>query len=249
SFGPIVKEGLWDDLDFQKEIAPLARFRTTVSEDWSSLPEYVARMKPEQPAIYVLAGEDVEALRNSPQLEGFRARGLEVLLLPDPIDAFWPDRFALFEGKPIRRVTQATDDLARFAPEADAAEPAPDVTALTAAIKQALGDAVAEVRATDRLVGSPVVLAANASGPDLQTQRLLRRVGRAGLAAPPVLEINPRHAVIQGLAKQVERGAGIEDAARTLFDLARVQEGELPSDPAGFAARVAGFMRLGLGDA
>jgi molecular chaperone HtpG len=249
SFGAVLKEGLWDDLDFQKEIAPLVRFRTTVSDGWTSLPDYVARMKPEQPAIYVLAGEDIEALRNSPQLEGFRARGLEVLLLPDPIDAFWPDRFALFEGKPIRRVTQAADDLARFAPEADAAGPVPDITALTAAMKQVLGEAVAEVRTTDRLVGSPVVLAANASGPDLQTQRLLRRVGRAGLAPAPVLELNPRHAVIQALAERVGRGAEIEDATRTLFDLARVQEGELPADPAGFAGRVAGFMRLGLGDA
>jgi molecular chaperone HtpG len=116
-------------------------------------------------------------------------------------------------------------------------------------MKQVLEEAVAEVRTTDRLVGSPVVLASSASGPDLQTQRLLRRVGRAGLAPPPVLEINPRHPVIQALAMQAARGVDIADATRTLFDLARVQEGELPSDPAGFAARVAGFMRQGFGEA
>ena len=247
NFGPVLKEGLWDDFDFQKDIAEVALFRSTAGEDWTSLADYVSRMKPEQEAIYVLAGEDAEALRNSPQLEGFRARGLEVLLLSDPIDAFWPDRFASFEGKPIRRVTQAAADLDKLKPEGEAAEAA-DVGALTGAMKRILGDAVAEVRATERLVGSPVVLAPNTSGPDLQMQRLLRRAGRAGVTPPPVLEINPRHPVIRVLAAKSAEGANIDDATRTLFDLARVQEGDLPSDPAGFASRVAAFMRQGLGE-
>ena len=248
NFGIILKEGLWDDFDHQKDIAPLVRFRSSAIEGWTSLPDYVSRMKPEQEAIYVLAGEDTQALQNSPQLEGFRARGVEVLLLSDPIDAFWPDRFTSFEGKPIRSVTQAAADMGKLKPEAEP-EPAADVQPLAAAMKQILGDLVAEVRATDRLVGSPVVLAANASGPDLQMQRVLRRAGRAGLTPPPVLEINPRHPVIRALATQADRGASIEDATRTLFDLARVQEGDLPSDPAGFAARVSTFMRQGLGEA
>ncbi len=241
-FGAVLKEGLWDDFDFQKDIAQFAWFRSTAGEDWTTLPDYVVRMKPEQPAIYVLAGDDLGALRNSPQLEGFRARGLEVLLLDDPIDAFWPDRFAMFEGKPIRRVTQATEDLAKIRPEAEATEPAVDAQPLAAAMKEILGDLVSEVRSTERLVGSPVVLAAGASGPDLQMQRLLRRSGRAAPTPPPVLEINPRHPVIRALADQTGKGGNIEDATRTLFDLARVQEGDLPSDPAGFAARVAAFM-------
>jgi molecular chaperone HtpG len=247
NFGAVLKEGLWDDFDHQKDIAEFAWFRSSAGEEWTTLPEYVARMKKEQPAIYVLAGDDLAALRNSPQLEGFRARGVEVLLLDDPIDAFWPDRFHIYEGKPIRRVTQATEDLAKIPLEAEAQEPAPDVQPLVTVMKEVLGELVSEVRATERLVESPVVLAANASGPDLQMQRLLRRSGRSAPTPPPVLEINPRHAVIRALAERAGRGQSIEEAARTLFDLARVQEGDLPADPAGFASRVAVFMRQGLG--
>ena len=249
NFGTIVKEGLWEDFDQQNEIAPLARFRSSAVDGWTSLSEYAARMQPGQEAIYVLAGEDADALKNSPQIEGCRARGVEVLLLTDPIDAFWPERFSSFEGKPIRSVSQASADLAKLKPKVEPAEPAPDVAGLAAVMKQLLGDQVADVRATDRLVGSPVVLAANATGPDLQMQRLLRRAGRAGLTPPPVLEINPRHPVIRALAEQLGHGVAIDDATHTLFDLARVQEGDLPSDPAGFAARVAAFMRRGLGAA
>ena len=119
-------------------------------------------------------------------------------------------------------------------PEGEAA----DTTALVTALKSALGDVVSEVRATDRLVDSAVVLAAGTSGPDLQMQRLLRRAGRAGFAAPPVLEINPRHALIAALARQVAAGGEVGDQAGLLFDLARVQDGDLPKDPAGFARRI-----------
>ena len=161
-----------------------------------------------QEAIYILAGDNAEALAQSAQLEGFRARGVEVLLLTDPIDAFWPERMDEFDGKPIRSVTQGAADLAKLPPAEAPQGEAADVTALLAALKAALGDAVAEVRATDRLVDSAVVLAAGTAGPDLQMQRLLRRAGRAAFAAPPVLEINPRHKLVARAGGEGRGGRG-----------------------------------------
>jgi molecular chaperone HtpG len=237
NFGAVLKEGVWEDNDHRKELAPLMRFASSAVAGLTSLPDYVARMKPEQEAIYILNGDDAAALAASPQLEGFRARGVEVLLLADPVDAFWPDRLDTFEGKPIRSITQEAVDLAKF-PLAEAAGEAAEISALLLALKDALGEAVSEVRGTDRLVESAVVLAAGSSGPDLQLQRLLRRSGRPGPKSTPILEVNPRHALIRGLAATVAAGGSVADAAHTLLDLARVQDGEAPSDPAAFARRV-----------
>ena len=247
NFGATLKEGVWEDSEHRKELAPLMRFRSSTQDGLVSLPDYVARMKPEQEAIYMLSGDDHAALAASPQLEGFAARGIEVLLLSDPVDAFWPDRMDSFEDKPIRSITQEAVDLSKFAPEGEAAGDAADVSKLTEALKSALGDAVGDVRATDRLVGSAVVLAASTMGPDLQVQRLLRRSGRQGPQAAPVLEINPRHPLIAALATRAEAGGDLADAAHTLLDLARVQEGEVPSDPAGFARRVTAALAGQLG--
>jgi molecular chaperone HtpG len=241
NFGAVLKEGIWEDFEHQKDIAPLLRFHSTHDSGWTSLAEYVERMKPGQEAIYYLAGDHAEGLANSPQLEGFRARGIEVLLLSDPIDAFWPDRFDTFEEKKLRNVTQAAEDLAKLEAAPQEGEAA-DVTALSKALKAALDDRVADVRATDRLVDSAVVLAPDTSGPDLQMQRMLRRAGRAGPAKPPHLEINPRHALIRALAASADAGESVDDAAFVLLDLARVQDGDPPADAAAFARRVTGFM-------
>ena len=166
-------------------------------------------MQPNQEAIYYLAGDDHAALAGSPQLEGFAARGIEVLLFSDPVDAFWPERMDKVDDKPLRSVTQGAADLSRLpAPETEGE--AANVTALVPALKAALGDAVDDVRPTDRLVGSAAVLAAPTHGPDLQMQRLLRRTGRAGPPLPPILEINPRHALIHALALQADAGLDVK---------------------------------------
>ncbi len=239
AFGPLLKEGVWDDSEHRKELAGLMRFRSSAREGWAGLADYAGRMKPEQEAIYVLSGDDADALGRSPQLEGFKARGVEVLLLTDPVDAFWPERLGDWEGKPIRSVTQGAADLSKLEPgAAPEGEPA-DLEKLLPALKAALGDVVADVRATDRLVDSAVVLAAAGFGPDLQMQRLLRRHGKAGMNLPPTLELNPRHKLIRSLAARVDAEEDIKDAALTLFDLARVQDGDMPADPAAFARRVA----------
>ena len=234
NFGPVLKEGLWEDFEHRDDLAPLLRFKSSTQDGWTSLPAYVERMKPEQEAIYVLVGDDTDALAKSPQLEGFRARGVEVLLLADQVDAFWPERMSKFQDKPIRSITQGEADLSKIPLEGEAEEPA-DVTALLASLKEALKADVSDVRATSRLVDRPVVLSASAGGPDLQMQRLLKRAGRAFGVSLPVLEINPRHALIRRMAEL----ASVEDAAGMLLDLARVQDGEPPRDPAAFAKQMA----------
>jgi molecular chaperone HtpG len=231
NFGPILKEGVWEDAEYRAEIAPLLRFRSSTQEAWTSLPDYVSRMQEGQDTIYYLSGDKAEALKTSPQLEGFQAKGWEVLLMADPIDAFWPERLDSFEGNKLRSVTQAAEDLGK-------GEDQPDISPLLAAMKTALESRVTDVRATARLTDSAVVLASNGTGPDLAMQRLLRRAGRAMIPAKPVLEVNPRHKLIEALSAKLENTVLIGEAAETLLDLAQVQEGDLPADAAAFARRV-----------
>jgi molecular chaperone HtpG len=160
--------------------------------------------------------------------------------MADPIDAFWPERLDSFEGKKLRSVTQAAADLAK-------GEDQPDISPLLAALKAALVEDVSDVRATARLTDSAVVLAADDKGPDLQMQRLMRRAGRAMMPAKPILEVNPRHALIATLAGRLEDKGLIAEAAATLLDLARVQEGDLPRDAGAFARRVTTLLAGSLG--
>ena len=244
AFGPVLKEGIYEDRERRHEIAPLLRFRSSVIEGWTSLADYVARMKPEQKEIYYLLADDSGALATSPQIEGFRARGIEVLLLSDHVDAFWPQELATFDEKPIRSITQGAIDLSAFAREgaADPTGEAPDMTALAAALKEALAGEVADVRTTDRLVDSAVVLASGGFGPDLQMQRLMRRAGRQVDPGMSVLEINPRHALVQAIAARLASGGDMSEAAGLLLDIARVQDGDTPRDPAAFARQIAAAM-------
>jgi molecular chaperone HtpG len=234
NFGSVLKEGVWEPGEHQKDVAALLRFRSSAVEGWTSLADYVSRMKEGQEAIHILVGDDAAALAKSPQLEGYRARGIEVLLLAEQIDAFWPERLGSFEEKPIRSITQGAAKL-----EATEGEPAPDVSALLERLKTALAEHVSDVRATDRLVESAAVLAAGEYGPDLAMQRLLRRAGRGFAGGLPVLEVNPRHALIRKLAEGSFDDAALADQAGLIFDLARLQDGDAPRDPAEFAKRVA----------
>ena len=242
NFGGVLKEGAYEagaaGIDIEKDLVPLLRFRSSSADELTSLAEYVTRMKPGQEAIYYLLGDSHDALAASPQLEGFRARGLEVLLLSDPVDAFWPDRLDRFDDKPLRSVTQGAADLSNFKPDGEEAEEPADTAALIEALKTTLGADIADARATDRLTDSAVVLAASEQGPDLQMLRLMRRSGRASPPTAPILELNPRHPLIHSLAERAAAHADIGDSARTLLDLARVQDGEAPRDPAAFARRV-----------
>jgi molecular chaperone HtpG len=240
NFGATLKEGVWEDSEHRAEIAPLLRFQSSTQEGLTSLPDYVSRMQADQETIYYLAGDDAQVLKTSPQLEGFKAKGYEVLLMADPIDAFWPERLDSFEGKKLRSVTQSAGDLSK-------SDDLPDISPLLSAIKSALENDVTDVRATGRLTDSAVILAANDMGPDLQMQRLMRRAGRSLMPAKPILELNPRHKLIEALSAKAADADLIKEAAITLLDLARVQEGELPSDSSAFAKRVTTLLAGSLG--
>jgi len=252
TFGAALKEGIYEEFERRDALLALARFKTTASgASWRSLKDYVGALRPNQTAIYYLAGDDIARLESSPHLEGFRARGIEVLLLPDPVDSFWVMPGVSFDGKPFKSVTQGAADLAliplletKEEPAADIAEP---VKQFLAFVKTALGEAVAEVRASDRLTDSAVCLVAPESGPDRALERLLAGAGRLSTASKPILEINPRHATIVALATLGPSDQAFkEDAAHLLFDEARVLDGERPADARLFAERLARLLERGL---
>jgi len=227
NFGPVLKEGIYEDTGHAAEIAGLLRFEST-KEAATTLDEYIARLPEGQDAIYYLAGLEGGNLKGSPQLEGFATKGYEVLLLGDAIDAFWPSRLGSYKDKKLKSVSQAGEIFA-------AAEAGEDITALSAALAKALGDKVSGVTASTRLSGSPAMLVAAESGPDLSMQRLLRRAGRPVYGPAPKLEINPDHPLIKALAGR----ADVEADAAILLDLAKLQEGDLPEDPASFVRNIA----------
>ncbi|MCI1796421.1 MAG: molecular chaperone HtpG, partial [Acetobacter lovaniensis] len=245
NFGPVLKEGMWDDPTYKTDVAALSRFRSSAVDTLTSLDDYISRMKPEQDAIYYVTGDNADVLNASPQIEGFKARGVEVLLLSDPVDSFWPERLGTYEGKSLRNVAQGLNDLEKFgAPEASTAEKA-DMDTLLPALKTALGDAVSDIRATDRLVSSAMVLSAPEGGPDLQLRKLMQRSGQDIPDVTPVLELNPAHPMIHSLAQKVQAGDKIDTLAHILLDVASIQNGETPKDVNAFSRRIMDYLTGG----
>ena len=253
NFGAVLKEGIYGDFERRDALLALCRFKTTSSAGaWRSLKDYLASLKENQTAIYYLVGDDIARLEASPHLEGFRARGVEVLLLADPIDSFWVTSAPSFEGKPFKSVTQGAADLALI-PRLDATdEPAPEtdkaVTHFLALIKDTLGEAVSDVRASDRLTDSAVCLVAPETGLDRQLEKILAGTGRIKSAAKPILEINPRHDIVVALAALGDEDLAFKrDAAHLLFDEARVLDGDRPADARMFCERLARILTRSLG--
>ncbi|TPJ13347.1 molecular chaperone HtpG [Mesorhizobium sp. B2-7-3] len=252
NFGVVLKEGLYEDHERREQLLKLARFRSTASgEGWRGLADYVSAMKEGQKAIFFMAGDDRARLEASPQLEGFKARGIEVLLLTDPVDSFWTSMAPEFDGKPFKSVTQGVAELSEIplldeANKPDAAA-TPEVDGFLAFVKAALGDAVSDVKASDRLTESAVCLVAPEHGPDRQFERLLNAAGRLDKTAKPILEINPRHQRVLALASLGEdEQAFKEDAAHLLYDEARVLDGDKPADARAFSERLARLIARGI---
>lgn len=231
-FGPVLKEGIYDDNDHRDAIAALARFRSTHGEEPTSLDAYISRMKEGQKDIYYVTGEDPERLAASPQIEGLRAKGYEVLLLSDQIDFFWPERLGTYEGHKLVHAGQARDMF-------EVAETPEALKTLIDALKATLGEQVSDVSASTRLTDSPAALAASEAQPDLALQRLMRRAGRPNFAPAPALDLNPSHPLVEGLVSRAGKGEAMEDWAALLLDLARIQDGEAPVDASRFARLVA----------
>ncbi len=254
NFGAVIKEGLYEDPERRDALFKLARFATTKHPDGGrKLEDYVKDLRENQTAIYYLTGEDAKRLAASPQLEGFRARGVEVLLLADPVDAFWVSTAAGYEGKPFKSISQGAADIKNIALVEGATPPAEasaEVATLIAHFKQTLEGEIEDARASDRLTDSVACLVAPEFGPDRQLEKMLAAHGRLQDRVKPVLEVNATHALTAALAKRFKEGRDrdlVDDAAWLLLDEARLVDGEPLKDPPAFAARLRRVMERALG--
>jgi molecular chaperone HtpG len=252
AFGKVIKEGIYEDYERREQLLALSRFMTTKGEGPRSLEQYVADMKPNQTEIYYLIGDNIERLRSNPKLEATRARGIEVLMLTEPVDALWTSQPHDFKGKPLKSLSQGEIDLslvptteepAVTEPKAEAA----DDEAVIAAVKGELGDRVSDVRASQRLTDSAACLVAKSGTNDRELERLLAKQNRA-FGAKPILELNMKHAMVRALsrAKTDQRQADVADLAALLFEQAKILDGEIPDDPAAFATRLNRLIVRGL---
>ncbi|MGH1419537.1 MAG: molecular chaperone HtpG [Hyphomicrobiaceae bacterium] len=261
SFGSVLKEGIYEDGERRQELLKLARFRTTAGEDLRSLADYVADLKENQTEVYYLAGQDLARLQASPQLESAKAKGIEVLLLTDPIDHYWTTQGVDFDGKPLKSLSQGDLDLSTV--QSSGKDDKDDANSETenagddgaqagegfiAKLKEALGDQVSDVRASKRLVDSAVCLVASNMGPDLGLEKILAQHKQA-LGLKPVLEVNTGHVLVKAIAQQAAAGdkEAFSDLAGLLLDQAFVLDGQTPEDPAAFAARMNKVMLQQLG--
>jgi molecular chaperone HtpG len=240
AFGPVIKEGIYEDYERREKLLALSRFTTTAGEK-RSLKQYIADLKPNQTEVYFLVGDSIERLKSNPRLESAAARGIEVLLLTDPVDAFWTSAPLDFEGKPLKSLSQGDlnfdlvpllDESAKDKPEAGA-----DEATTIAIIKSSLGDRVSDVRVSARLTTSASCLVAGSHGPDRELERLLSQQNR-GTRTKPILEINLRHPLVAAIAKAAAGSATTDDLSLLLLEQAQILDGELPDDPAAFAARL-----------
>ncbi|MGC2813507.1 MAG: molecular chaperone HtpG [Bradyrhizobium sp.] len=245
AFGPVIKEGLWEDYERREKLLTLSRFTTTAGES-RSLKQYVEHLKLNQTEIYYLTGESLERLKSNPKLESATARGIEVLLLTDPVDAFWTSAPLDFGGKPLKSLSQGDVDFGLIplldAKSDDKERPGADEAATIAVIKDTLGALVSDVRASQRLTSSASCLVAGGQGRDRALERLLMQQNRGAVTAP-ILEINLRHPLVAAIstAKDAAR-----DLSLLLLEQAQILDGELPEDPAAFAGRLNRLVLRGL---
>ncbi|MCF8468928.1 MAG: molecular chaperone HtpG [Sneathiella sp.] len=251
NFGAVLKEGIYEDAVHGERILKMALFKSTGKEGETNLADYVGRMKEGQEAIYYITGDDLGALKSSPQLEGFAAKGIEVLLLADAVDSFWLSRITEFEGKPFKSVTRGSAELEKIKgaeEKKDESEKAEDseMDSLIALFKTALADKVKDVRQSSRLTGSPVCLVADEGDMDIHLEKLLKAHKQFGASESlRILELNPKHALIKKLAASAKKNGtseALEDAALLLLDQAHIVEGDPVADPVAFSKRMADFM-------
>ncbi len=255
NFGPVLKEGLCEATTPREQILDACLFYSTATDDLTTLDAYISRMPEGQKEIFYLTGDRIEALRSSPQLEGFAKRGVEVLLLCDHVDDFWVNVVFEHKGKQLKSVTRADIDLDSFASEDEKAEKKDDaaeqtdVQALCARIKLILGDKVSDVRTTNKLTNSAVCLAVKEGAMDFRLERFLIEQKQLASASAKILEINPEHNIIRSLVAKLQdstSASDIEDVSWLLLDQARILEGEEISDPAGFMRRLQSFVEKSL---
>ena len=237
-FGAVLKEGLGEDHANRERIAKLLRYASTTSDAATvSLADYKARMKEGQEAIYYITADTLAAAKNSPQLEVFKKKGIEVLLMTDRVDEWSLSYLREFDGTPLQSVAKGAVDLGDLQDEAEkkaAEEAAESVKPLLDKLKEALKEQVEDVRVTTRLVDSPACLVVKDAGMSMQLARMLKQAGQRVPDSKPVLEINAEHPLV----KKLDGHAHFDDLAHILFDQALLAEGGLPDDPAAYVRRV-----------
>ena len=251
NFGSVLKEGLYEDHENREKILNLVKFKSTNSEDMTSLKDYIERMKKGQDNIFYISGDDIETLRNSPQLEGFKSKNIEVLFMTDPVDEFWLPMVGTYEEKSFTSVTSSSIDLSKIK---DAKKDKKDsnedkekandssIAKLIIDFKETLGETVKDVKSSDRLVESAVCLVAGEGDMDLHLERMLKSQGHVDTpSAARILEINPSHPLIIKLSKMAGKPAQkdtVKSMALILLDEACIIEGQTVSDPSSFSERL-----------
>ena len=251
NFGAVLKEGLCEAYSPREQLLDVCRFHSSDgdNEHITSLDSYISRMKEGQENIFYLTGENLNVIRQSPQLEGFTSRGIEVLLLNDHVDDFWVNVVLDYKGKQFKSVTRSDINLENIKSEKADKEEKPQasqegIEKLCERIKAILGNSISEVRTTQKLGQSAVCLATKEGGMDFRLERFLIEQKQITGAAAKILEINPSHQIIRHL---VDKSAdNIDDAVWLLFDQARILEGEEISDPAAFTRRLQSFVEKSL---
>ena len=237
-FGAVLKEGLGEDFANKERLAKLLRFASSTTDSVSvSLGDYKARMKEGQDAIYYITADTLPAAKNSPQLEVFKKKGIEVLLMTDRVDEWALNYLYDFDGTPLQSVAKGAVDLGKLQDESEkkaAEEVAEAFKPLLAKLKEALKDKAEDVRVTARLVDSPACLVVQDHGMSTQLARMLKQAGQTAPDVKPVLEVNAEHPLV----KKLDSSVHFHDLAHILFDQALLAEGGLPADPAAYVKRV-----------
>ena len=249
----VIKEGIHEDFTNRDKILEVCRFKSSESDKLISLDDYVSRMKDGQEKIYYVSGEDENKLSQSPHLEGFKAKGIEVIYMTDPVDEFWLPSVGKFSEKDFQSITKGGADLDKIKSDKKSKEKKKDnknIDKLIASIKVALGDEVKEVKTSDRLTDSAVCLVAGEGDMDMHLEKLLKQHQQIDSTSQKILEVNPDHPLIKDLLKIVNNDNDkqvFDDASWLLLDQARIIEGQPVSDPNKFAKRMNTLLQKGIG--
>ena len=256
-FGQVLKEGLYEDLERKDTLLELARFSNNENDDLISLEDYVNAMDKNQKDIYYIAADTKSQALSSPHLEGFKSKGIKVLVMADPIDQFWLSMAGQFKEKNFVSITQGEIDLDNI--KSDKKDPKnkdtkkDDVdkrfTNLIAHLKASLGQNVKDIRLTSKLTDSPACLVADKGDMDVAMENLMKQRDPNYQGAPRILEINPEHALVEKMNKLLsdkKHNNLVDDAGTLLFEQARMMEGKLPSDPTKFAKIMNNFLVKGV---
>ena len=249
NFGPVIKEGIYEDADSKVDILALSKFKSVNNQSSIFLSEYLDKMHKKQDAIYYLASENIEQAENSPHLEAFRKKKLDVLILTDPIDTFWLSVVNEFKDKKFMSITHGEVNLDKFDETKDKNDKKDEkkFEKLIAKVKEVLGEKVADVRISNKLVDSTCCLVASDSGMDVHMERMMMLQNKDFKGMPRVLELNPDHKLIKKLNSLIgKRDNETKQIALTLYDQARLMEGQLPEDIGDYCSRVSDYMQSSL---